>query len=125
MFLDGSFHKLAETTVYLTLDAPWGRKIRSAQTDPYLAALDDARLFLHHQKIYVSFREGPGFGYENQVLHPIHWEFGQKKAAGGRTAPFFTANLLASEASSFCCGRNMALMEGADGSLGALTVRGQ
>lgn len=114
VLLDDQFQKLAETTIFLNVDAAWGRKMRKPKSEPHMPALDDARLFLHDQQIYVSFREGPGFGYESQVLHPIHWEFNANQVS---------ATLLASESSSFCCGRNMALLEGSNGSLGALTVR--
>eukprot|EP00797_Seminavis_robusta_P012805 Sro19_g013680.1 n/a (269) ;mRNA; r:158109-158915 len=70
-------------------------------------ALDDARLFIHLNKLWVSYREGPNFGYEKQVLNEIHMAM---TAAGGQ----LTATLKASESASFCCGRNMALMEHLD-----------
>ena len=92
---------LAETTLLLKRDAPWGRKHKEPDNELHMPALDDARLFLHDQQIQVSYREGPGFGYETQVLNPIHFEFNKSK---------LSATLRASETTSFCCGRNMALM---------------
>lgn len=100
---------LGAQTIYLHRDASWGKKHRNADNSWQLPALDDARLFLHDSRVYVSFREGPGFGYENQVLHPLHIEADR-------------AYIRASESSSMCCGRNMALIDdGEDGQLKALT----
>jgi hypothetical protein len=108
--LDGKFQKLAETTIYLQRDAPWGKKVKAAtkgEDANFLPALDDARLFLFGEQIFVSYREGPGFGYESQVLNPIHFHHSTETSQ-------LSATIYASETSSFCCGRNMAL----------LTVRG-
>jgi len=106
---------LAETTLLLKRDAPWGRQHQSADHEWHMPALDDARLFLHHDQIFVSYREGPGFGYETQVLNPIHFVFLDKKGGDDKDdvksrSRKLSATLLASETTSFCCGRNMALM---------------
>ena len=114
MVLNDSFEALAQTTVYLKRDSGWGRKMKKPSDKPHLPALDDARLFLHNKLLYVSFREGPGFGYETQVLNPVHVSVGPNDG-------IIQAHILASETSSFCCGRNMALMKGGDGGLRALT----
>lgn len=102
--------RLGEQTIYLLRDAKWGKKHTKVDQSWQLPALDDARLFLHDSKVYVSFREGPGFGYENQVLQPLHLQ-------PDRTY------IKASESSSMCCGRNMALITsgGSSGGLQALT----
>jgi hypothetical protein len=104
LLLDESFQTLTQTTISLERDAAWGRKLRQPGSSLYLPALDDARLFRHRQQLFVSYREGPGFGYETQVLNPIHLEFTSKQE--------WSAHIRASETSSFCCGRNMALMRG-------------
>jgi len=99
--LDANFVKIAETTVFLERDAAWGRKLRKPDPESlHLPPLDDARLFLHNSSIHISYREGPGFGYESQVLNELHLRF----------EPSFSAQIRASESFSFCCGRNMALM---------------
>lgn len=120
VLLDYDFTVLAQTSVTLEQDAKWGRKhpapvladknnSSQAKFRHIFPALDDARLFLHSEQndpslplLWVSYREGPGFGYEAQVLNPIHISF---------TASSFSAHVKASETTSFCCGRNMALLE--------------
>ena len=117
LILDDQFHSLLQTTIYLQRDAPWGKRLKKAAPDPnqkggyelITRALDDARLFIHLDKLWVSYRDGPSWGYEDQVLNEIHMEF----AATGETGKF-TATMKASESVSFCCGRNMALMEHLD-----------
>lgn len=105
LLLDASFHTIAQTTIVLERDAAWGRKLRQpAPNQWHIPALDDARLFQHNHSLFVSYREGPGFGYDTQVLNPIHIDFSGE----------WTARIRASETSSFCCGRNMALMKGSD-----------
>jgi hypothetical protein len=117
--LDAKFQKLAETTIYLQRDAPWGKRVKKAANGEdanYLPALDDARLFLYGGQVFVSYREGPGFGYEAQVLNPIHFQ------RSTETTSRLSATILASETSSFCCGRNMALLNARGSkSLAALT----
>jgi hypothetical protein len=117
LVLNQQFQPLDQTTVRLERNAPWGKKLKAAvsdSTDPnywYLPALDDARLFVHDQHVWVSYREGRGFGYEQQVLNPIHFEFEMKAAA----TTTWQAYIRASETTAFCCGRNMALMESVNG----------
>ena len=106
LVFDESFQTIAQTTIYLERDAAWGRKLRQPGGPLYMPALDDARLFQHDHQLFVSYREGPGFGYETQVLNPIHLDFWSTTE--------WSAHIRASETSSFCCGRNMALMEGND-----------
>jgi hypothetical protein len=56
--------------------------------------------------VWVSFRDGPIFGYESQVLNPLHHVFNDDD--DGST----TVLIKASESVPFPGGRNMALMEG-------------
>jgi hypothetical protein len=104
LLLDESFRTLTQATIYLERDSSWGRKLRQPSSSLFVPALDDARLFRHNQQLFVSYREGPGFGYETQVLNPIHLKFTASQE--------WSAHIRASETSSFCCGRNMALMRG-------------
>lgn len=118
--LDVHFHKLMETSIYLYRDASWGKKMKAIEDHTssdysYLPALDDARLFVYQSQIYVSYREGPGFGYDVQVLNPIHISIETEMIVTHnhtrmKTFHTVTAVIKASESSSFCCGRNMALM---------------
>ena len=118
--LDIHFHKIMETTIYLSRDAAWGKKLKGIDdhTSPdytYLPALDDARLFVYQSQIYVSYREGPGFGYDVQVLNPIHIDIESEMIATHHhtkmtKSHIVSATIKASESASFCCGRNMALM---------------
>ena len=101
LFLRHDFSVVRQSTLFLHLDALWGklkaRKGPDGKPVPALVALDDARLFVHRDQLWVSYREGKGFGYDAQVLNRIH-------LSSSRTW------LLASETTHFCCGRNMALM---------------
>ena len=105
ILLNQYFVPLDQTTIYLQRDAPWGKRLKQADQRngsfvQHLPALDDARLFVHNEQIWVSYREGRGFGWDAQVLNPIHMDFTTN----------WQALLWASETTSFCCGRNMALM---------------
>jgi hypothetical protein len=80
------------------------------QINTILIALDDARLFIHQNQLYVSYREGPTFGYDVQVLNPIHIQFGQNNHHPNGNYPMMRAKVYASQTISFCCGRNMALL---------------
>ena len=127
LVLDRQFRTLLQTTVLLERDAAWGRKFKKAQPDANEKSgfvteafgLDDSRLFIHLDKLWVSYREGKAFGYEKQVLNEIHMEFNptatllNKDAVGGSSKEHnpWGAIIKASESTSFCCGRNMALME--------------
>lgn len=102
LWLNENFKTLHQTSIYLQRNADWGRRNPMKQDANgkfvlELKALDDARLFLHKDKIWISFRDGKAFGYDKQVLNPIHFQ------ENG------SAIIKASESIPFCCGRNMAL----------------
>jgi hypothetical protein len=118
LILDADFAVLAQTTIYLQRDAQWGRRVKAAFDDTtgrpveVIKPLDDARLFLHAGQIWVSYREGLGFGWDAQVLNPIHFDAaGTAIASLAGSTSTLKATLKASETDYFCCGRNMALME--------------
>jgi hypothetical protein len=115
LLLDDNFGTVAQATVRLKRDGPWGKMPAPKHQQPYVVfhtpALDDARLFVHAGQIWVSYREGRGFGYETQVLNPVHVSVDLQK----EPSLALHAEIWASETASFCCGRNMALMDGGSG----------
>jgi hypothetical protein len=126
LLLDDHFQTLAQATIRLKRDGPWGRTpmppkhVTNSQSGPFVyhtPGLDDARLFVHSGQIWVSYREGKGFGYETQVLNPIHLSLDLHKESNSIR---LKAEIWASETTSFCCGRNMALMENPSGNSSAL-----
>lgn len=119
LVLDQNFQILEQTTIETLIDANFGRRIKPPQP-PHPAkrmmfALDDARLFTYQNEIWISYREGPNFGYDKQVLHPLHLERITRSdhANGGNNKPSksLQATLKASEVETLCCGRNMALLD--------------
>jgi hypothetical protein len=114
LLLNERFEVIRQSTIMFQRDALWGkRKLKPVMEGnkkfaTQIRPLDDARLFVYQRKIWISFRDGPAFGYDKQVLNPLH---------------FFKdrVSIRASETLSFCCGRNMALMTLSDHTLQALT----
>ena len=120
LLLDGHGRTLHSTTIYLQFDddnnsSSWGRRKKHSTTTTdgtanegsvlQIRALDDARLFINgpQHQLWVSFREGKIFGYDRQVIMQVHMEF-----VNGNT---LKAIVKSSETATFCCGRNMALMQ--------------
>jgi len=103
LWLNDDMETLHETTIFLERNAHWGRRNPPKQNNDgtfvlEIKPLDDARLFIYNDSMWISYRDGPSFGYDKQVLNPLHFE--SDKVA-----------IKASESVPFCCGRNMALME--------------
>jgi len=124
LLLDDRFQKISQSTIYLQLDSAWGKRVNlpssTEQRQRRIVAFDDARLFVHGGQVWLSYREGPGFGYETQVLNPLNFEWIPSSTSssaamegGGSNSPRtqLQATATSSETTSFCCGRNMALME--------------
>lgn len=114
LILDASFHTLAQATITLQRDAQWGRMplLPQSENHHHTPALDDARLFVHNHQLWVSYREGKEFGYDAQVLNPVRWRVtGRYPNNRKQQQTQLQVWLQASETTSFCCGRNMALME--------------
>ena len=111
LLLNEHFETVAQATIYLQLDTRYGNKKRSFKPSPvaYMPALDDARLFVYQQQLWISYREGKLFGYDAQVLNPLHLEY-HTDDDNTLQQPRLKATIRASETTSFCCGRNMALM---------------
>jgi hypothetical protein len=117
LLMDASFGVVQQTTIGMVVDAPWGRRPKrlpnraAKEQPPRLLALDDARLFVHDNgQLWISYREGPSFGYESQVLNPLHLAWTDGGSSAGPTTTV-TATVQSSETTYFCCGRNMALMQ--------------
>ena len=112
LVLDEHFKTLQEATINLLIDAQFGRKLKPkidlhGKYQERVLAFDDARLFTYKGQVWVSYREGPSFGYDKQVLNIVNFSFGSDDL----TAKFLKVTLKASEAETLCCGRNMALIE--------------
>jgi hypothetical protein len=104
LVLDRNFQILEETTIQTLVDAKFGRRIKPQQPPTkHVFALDDARLFTFQTELWVSYREGPNFGYDKQVLNRVHLERGRDQQ--------LQATVKASEVETLCCGRNMALLD--------------
>ena len=104
LWLNENMQTLYERTVLLERDAPWGRKnppIKDGNGKyvKEMKPLDDARLFVFNDTVWISYRDGPSFGYDKQVLNPLSISSDD------------AVTIKASESIPFCCGRNMALME--------------
>jgi hypothetical protein len=103
LVLDENFQVLEETTILTWVDAQYGKRAMPEDAMYETFPLDDARLFTFQENLFVSYRDGPNFGYDKQVLNRVHLT----REANG----VLKASLLASEVNTLCCGRNMALIE--------------
>ena len=115
LLLNEHFQVIQESTILFERDAVWGSQklkprigVNGGKAVTEVRPLDDARLFVYQQKVWVSYRDGKAFGYDKQVLNPLH--------ISGKDV-----SIQASETLTFCCGRNMALMTPADHTLQSLT----
>ena len=111
-----------QTQLLLEQYADWGTKKRnkipmekntnpSTTTTQYqrsIQQLDDPRLFYHQGNVFVSYRNGPKFGYEQQVQNPIHFE--KITQAHNDEKKKLVAYIKASEIFTICCGRNIAFL---------------
>lgn len=125
LFLNDNFQVLHESTILFERNANWGkRKLKpvivgnGGKYGTQIRALDDARLFVYQNNIWISFRDGPAFGYDKQVLNPLHLE-SLSSISSSQSQPkqqlllqqqLLRVTIRASETLTFCCGRNMALI---------------
>ncbi len=122
-----SFQILAQTTLLLERDAKYGtkRKKIAPETNPkggytrIHQEFDDPRFFFHEGRLWILYRNGPLFGYQDQIHNPIHFEMvvssdnsnNNEKGEGGEDGSNkFIAYVKASETVRVCCGRNIALI---------------
>ena len=115
--LDEDMETLDQMTLMLEHDAPWGTKRNKGEAIPDKSGkegafersvqyFDDPRFFFHRGHLYVLYRNGPKFGYENQVQNMVHLE--KTVDDGGRTS--LKAFVKARETFVVCCGRNIAFI---------------
>ena len=128
--LDSSLQTIGQTTLLLEKDARYGTSKRRAidiekkkkknenadstgsTTEEYVRMhqeFDDPRLFFHLGRVWVLYRNGPLFGYTDQVHNPIHFE----EVVGGEGVndnEKFVAYVKASETIWIGGGRNIALI---------------
>ena len=111
---------LGQTTLLLEKDAKYGKNRRAIQPEKSASGdgfarihqeFDDPRLFFHLGRVWVLYRNGPLFGYTDQVHNPIHFEQvspgDDATSAGGSK---FVAYVKASETVWIGGGRNIALI---------------
>ncbi|KAL7473845.1 hypothetical protein ACHAXS_014365 [Conticribra weissflogii] len=117
-----SFETLTQTTLLLERDVSYGTRKKSAlpprkdENGTFLRMhqeFDDPRLFFYDGRLWVLYRNGPLFGYKDQIHNPIHFESATSSeeavdADGGN--PKLVAYVKASETIRVCCGRNIALI---------------
>mmetsp|Transcript_11149 Transcript_11149/g.17216 ORF Transcript_11149/g.17216 Transcript_11149/m.17216 type:complete len:512 (+) Transcript_11149:168-1703(+) len=124
LLLDADFEVLSQASIVMERDAPWGRKKLKPQPlndektkfGSSMRPLDDARLFVNKDEIWVSYRDGPNFGYDKQVLNRLHFD---NLINDIEEKP--QVMIRASESTTLCCGRNMALINNKPLQLQALT----
>ena len=114
------FQILGQTTLLLERDVDYGTKRRKigAEANPngegykrIHQEFDDPRFFFHGGRLWVLYRNGPLFGYQDQIQNPVHFEVesGDDDDDDGEEEKFI-AYVKASETVRVCCGRNIALI---------------
>ena len=112
------FQILGQTTLLLERDVKYGTKRQrgkyiEAESNPQGGGytrihqeFDDPRFFFHEGRLWVLYRNGPLFGYQDQIHNPVHFE----SVGGDGGEVKFVAYVKASETVRVCCGRNIALI---------------
>ena len=115
--LDEDMETLAQMTLMVEHDAPWGTNRKKGEAIPDKSGkegafersvqyFDDPRFYFHRGHLFVLYRNGPRFGYENQVQNMVHLE----KTVDKRGKTTLKAFVKASETFVICCGRNIAFI---------------
>lgn len=109
------FETILQTTLLLERDAKYGTNRRALpvvqngqQYARVTSDFDDPRFFFHRGRIWVLYRNGPLFGYNDQIHNPIHFEVPSEDER--KDGMSFVAYVKASETVRVCCGRNIALI---------------
>jgi hypothetical protein len=111
------FETILQSTLLLERDAKYGTNNRRAipiskigddRYDRIHQEFDDPRFFFHDQRIWVLYRNGPLFGYNDQIHNPLHFEVSSEEDR--RNGVPFVVYVKASETVRVCCGRNIALI---------------
>mmetsp|Transcript_47760 Transcript_47760/g.144436 ORF Transcript_47760/g.144436 Transcript_47760/m.144436 type:complete len:701 (-) Transcript_47760:262-2364(-) len=115
LVLDGELNTKGQATLMIERDAVWGKTRRALKAQAVQGGkgyersvefFDDPRIFFYNGEPYVLYRQGPKFGYEDQIQNRLHFEV-LLNENGSRS---FVAYVKASETFTVCCGRNIALM---------------
>ena len=115
--LDEDMETVTQMTLMLEHDGPWGTKRNKGEAIPDKSGkegvfersvqyFDDPRFYFHRGHLYVLYRNGPKFGYENQVQNMVHLE----KTVDNQGKIILKAFVKASETFTICCGRNIAFI---------------
>ncbi|KAL7536481.1 hypothetical protein ACHAWF_005476 [Thalassiosira exigua] len=110
------FQTIAQATLLLERDEKYGtsrrRAIQPEKSNSGFARMhqefDDPRLFFHLGMIWILYRNGPLFGYNDQIHNPIHFE--EASPADIANGAKFVAYVKASETVRVGGGRNIALI---------------
>jgi len=103
---------ISQSTLLLEQDAEWGttrphqRVKMQNEGSAYTRSIqqfDDPRFFFHAGSLWILYRNGPKFGYEDQIHNRVYFEKNQDDTG-------FVAFIKASETIKLCCGRNIALI---------------
>jgi len=115
VLLDSHFQTLAQTT--LQLEGTWNRtagrgskavREDASTTEEVVHTFDDAKLFLHEGRMFITYRSPGKFGHTKQLLNPLYLD-GVQSLASIKTSDF-SARVLATETVIVCCGRNIAFI---------------
>mmetsp|Transcript_30690 Transcript_30690/g.70243 ORF Transcript_30690/g.70243 Transcript_30690/m.70243 type:complete len:492 (-) Transcript_30690:738-2213(-) len=124
LLLDRDFRTVGQAPISVERNAKWGRLNQAEKAgtpdgisptpDPErwersMQEMDDARLFVRDGHIHVLYRNGPNFGYEDQVIQKVYIDRGLRDVNSNLGG--FQAYVKASEVVRLCCGRNMAMLE--------------
>jgi len=116
--LNSNFNTIGQTTLLLEKDERYGTvKRRAIQPEKNTGGeyvrihqeFDDSRLFFHMGRVWVLYRNGPLFGYTDQIHNPIHFEEVKTDGSGDDDVKFI-AYVKASETVWIGGGRNIALI---------------
>ena len=114
LLLNKRFDTEFQTPIMLERDQPtWGKVTfrNSNLNDRTMEKLDDPRLFVHNNDLWILYRSGRAFGYEQQVHNKLYFELTNEYDGNNtNTTPHLSVYIKASETITSCCGRNMAMI---------------
>jgi len=104
LILDENLNTVAQKDLLVDFDgtSKWGNKAGPRKPERSARQLDDPRFFFHEGEIWVLYRNGKAFGYEDQVHNKVHFE----KKGDGDWEVYIKSN----ETVRVRPGRNMAMI---------------